>query len=103
MPFANSSSTSTEAGAVNEAYCATTSGVGADPAGPVTEADFFAAFLTGALTAFAVADFLGAAIWTATFFVAFLGAVFATAFFTAAFLAATDSCAAAAALFAAHR
>ena len=91
----------------NEAYCATTSGVGADSAGPVTEAGFFAAFLAGAFANFARADFLGAAFWTATvaatFFAALAGAVFTAAFFTAAFLAATRSCAAAAALFAAHR
>ena len=87
---------------MNEAYCTTTSGVGADPAVP----DFFAAFLTGAFAAFAGADFLGAASWTATlaatYFNAF-GAVFPAAFLTAAFLAATGSGFAAAALFAAHR
>ena len=86
-----------------ETYCATTAGVGADPAGPATEAVFFGVFLTGA---FAGADFLGAA-WTATlaatFFAAIAGAVFTAAFLTAAFLATTGSGFAAAAVFDAHR
>src|ERR1039458_3938827 len=35
MAFANSFSSCAEAGSVNEAYCATTAGVGADSAAPV--------------------------------------------------------------------
>ena len=52
----------------------------------MTAADFFAAFLTGTLTAFAGADFLGAAFWAATlaatFFAAFAGAVFTAVLLT---------------------
>jgi hypothetical protein len=55
----------------------------------VTEADFCAAFLTGAFAAYAGADFLGA--------------VFTAAFLTAAFLAATGSGFVTAAFFAAQR
>src|ERR1022692_5074210 len=95
-------------GGGERSYCSTTSNVGAASAAPVvTETDFFAAFLTGTLTAFAGADFLGAAFCTATlaatFFAAFAGAVFTAASLTVAFLAATGSGFAAAALFAAHR
>jgi hypothetical protein len=69
----------------------------------VTEAGFLEAFLTGAFAALAVADFVDAAFWTATFFADFAGAVLAAAFLTVAFLAATGSGFAAAALFAAYR
>lgn len=88
---------------VMAAYRATSSGVGADSAAPVTEADFFAGFLTGAFAVLAEADILGATFWTATFFAAFAGAVFTAALLTALFLAATGSGFAVAARFAAHR
>ena len=97
--FADSFSARAEARAVNGAYCATTSGVGANSAGPVAGAFFLATLLTGAFAAFAGADFLGAALWTTTL----AATVFTAAFLTVAFLAATGSGFAAAALFAAHR
>lgn len=86
---------------MNEAYCATTSGGGADSAAP----DFLAAFLTGAFAGFAGAAFFGAAFRTAAFgatFFVFGGAAFIDGFLVTGFWTA-GSRFAAAALFAAHR
>ena len=67
--------------AVNDAYCATTSGVGGGPAAAVGRgfagAGFLAAFLTRAFVTFAGEDFLTAPFRTVTLAGAFLPAPFA--------------------------
>jgi len=81
---------------MNDAYCATASGVGADSAAPVGSAVTRAAILAGACAVVARADFFGAAFLTAplvgaflTVFFAFAVGAFAAIFLTAIFFRAT--------------